>query len=115
MNLTGVSMLKKKVTAQDVCDLLNDMLVLDRKGTTAIVNHRHVCNKKISDHPTLMVRTVVEDKKKISTIGLIGILNGIFGIRPDGMGDICYDVEKGKINSFKITPAHKSPYWKTPK
>jgi hypothetical protein len=57
----------------------------------------------MADHPTIQVRQYPGDE--YSSVGILGILNGLFGIREDGMGAICMEIEDdGKIISFKLTP-----------
>lgn len=94
-------MLKETVNAQDVCDVLNEMLKLDKTCITALVNHREPCNDAIANHPTIQVQ---QYSGEISKVGLIGVLNGIFGIREDGMGAIAMVIEDdGSISGFKKT------------
>lgn len=98
-------MVKRSITAQDVCDFLNNMLELDPECTKALVTNRVKCNKAIADHPSIQVQqsSVLYPNK----VGLIGILNGMFGIRADGTGPICFEFDKGKIIGFKRTPNKK--------
>ena len=52
---------------------------------------------------SVQVHQYIDDK--FPKVGLIGILNGLFGIREDGMGSICCDMDNaGHIKSFKPTP-----------
>jgi hypothetical protein len=94
--------LKQNVSAQEVCDLLNEMLKVDYSCTSALFSHREKCNKDMADHPTIQVRQYPDDE--YSSVGILGILNGLFGIREDGMGAICMEVEDEKILGFKLTP-----------
>lgn len=94
-------MLKETVTVQDVCDVLNEMLKLDKDCITALVNHREPCNEAVANHPTIQVQQYPGD---ISRVGLIGVLNGMFGIREDGMGALAMVIEdNGDISGFKRT------------
>jgi hypothetical protein len=97
-------MLKQSITPQDVCDLLNEMLKLDYECTYGIATHRQQCNEAIASHPTIQVQQFKGDE--FPKVGIVGILNGLFGIRDDGMGAICFDFddESGKILCFKPTP-----------
>jgi len=95
-------MLKQTITANDVCDLLNKMLKLDYDCTHAIVSYRQKCNDLIAKHETIQVQQYEEDE--FPKVGIIGILNGMFGIREDGMGAICYEIENDRILGFKPTP-----------
>jgi hypothetical protein len=93
-------MLKQSITPQDACDLLNEMLKLDYDCTHGLVSHRQQCNEAIASHATIQV----QQYDKIPKVGIIGVLNGIFGIRNDGMGSICFEIDNGKILGFKLTP-----------
>ena len=96
-------MLKNSINPQDVCDLLNELLKLDYHCVKTLVSHRVRCNEAIAGHPTVQVQKFIDDEHP--KVGLIGILNGLFGIREDGVGAICCETnESGKIIKFKITP-----------
>jgi len=103
--MKGESVLKKNITPKNVCDLLNEMLKLDYKCTEKLIEHRVPCNEKIADHATIQVQQFKTDK--FPKVGLMGVINGLFGIRKDGMGAICYEIDFGKIIRFKPTPEKK--------
>lgn len=98
-------MAKRSITAQDVCDFLNEILELDPECAKALVTKRVKCNKAIADHPTIQVQQ--SSSLYPAKVGLIGVLNGIFGVRADGLGPICYEFNKNKIVGFKTTPIKK--------
>ena len=96
-------MLKETITIQDVCDLLNELLEKDRYCINSLLFTRVTCNKAIADHPTVQVQQYKNDK--LPAVGLIGIINGLFGIREDGMGAFCAEVDdNGELITFKPTP-----------
>lgn len=92
-------MLKTNVTIDEVLDLLNEACMLDLEAMNALVNARVDCNKELADHPTIQVRAFKDEGFQV---GLIGILNGIFGISEDGVGAIAgmFDDDRNLI-SFK--------------
>jgi hypothetical protein len=95
--------LKESITVQDVCSLLNELLIEDAKCIHDLVNARIICNSKIADHPTVQVQQYKGEQQ--AKVGLLGIINGLFGIRDDGMGAICVDIDDDdKIIRFKETP-----------
>jgi len=98
-------MLKESITPQDACDLLNEMLALDYECVYGLIAHRQRCNEAVAYHPTIQVQQYALDE--YPKVGIVGILNGMFGIREDGMGAICYEEDQGKILRFKITTARK--------
>ena len=95
-------MLKQSITPSDVCELLNELLKLDYDCASGLVSCRQQCNKSVADHPSIQVQQDKDDK--FPTVGVVGVLNGMFGIRDDGMGAICFEIDDGKILGFKLTP-----------
>lgn len=92
-------MLKQFVSIQDVCALLNELVVLDPDCIKAFVFQRVPCNEAVADHPTIQVH---QPKGEKPTVGLLGILNGIFGIQEDGMGALCAEVDdNNKLIGFR--------------
>lgn len=95
--------LKASVTVKETVDLLNELLGLDHDAIHALINCRVPCNNNIAEHKTVQVSQYPEDKSP--KVGLLGILNGLFGIREDGMGAICMELnDSEKILWFKETP-----------
>ena len=87
-------------TPQDACNILNEALKLDYDCILKLITYHEQCNDDIAAHPTIQVRQDVG----ITEVGFMGLLNGIFGIRKDWRGYICYEIEDGKIMGFKMTP-----------
>jgi hypothetical protein len=68
---------------------LNGALAADRAAMSALLAHRVPCNEDMQNHPTIQV--VVEgdgDTPGEATLGVLGLINGLVGIRPDGWGYI---------------------------
>ena len=82
-------MLKDFVTIDDVVELLNDAVDKDPEAIYKLAVNRVPCNAMLADHPTIQVGKFGDEYK----VGLIGILNGIFGIADDGFGAIAGDFE----------------------
>ncbi len=61
--------------------ILNQAVAADPAAMTALVRARVPCNDRLGQHSTIQCG-------KEPTVGLLGILNGIFGIREDGYGYI---------------------------
>jgi len=93
-------MIKENVSLSDVCKLLNELIVLDRNCAESLVSQRVACNDAVADHPTIMV----DDSQGTTSIGLLGVLNGIFGIHENGFGALCVEFDNGKLICFKPTP-----------
>lgn len=61
---------------------LNSALAIDRVAMTALMVTRFPCNEALANHETIQVMAV----EKTYLVGGLGLLNGLFGIREDGMG-----------------------------
>lgn len=95
-------MIKKNVTPKEVVSMLNDLLKKDRRAVESLFNIRVFCNKELSEHKTVQVHQFNKKPDKFY-VGVIGILNGIFGIDKKGWGCISIDLSSNnKINQFKL-------------
>ena len=74
---------QSQVTPQQAVHRLNEILSLDPEALAALVGNRVPCNKALAEHPTVQVHLNPDGSFEV---GLLGILNGIFGTRPDGWG-----------------------------
>lgn len=61
------------VCVQDAVTLLNEATHADRETMQELIEHRIVCNLDLAYHPTIQVNDKLE-------VGLLGIINGIFGL-----------------------------------
>ena len=82
-------MLKQNVTINEVIELLNGAFEMDSEAMSNLANTRVTCNDVLADHPTIQVGMFDGEYK----VGLIGILNGIFGMEDDGCGAIAGDFD----------------------
>ncbi len=100
------SMMRKTVTPQDVIDLLNEALALDPKVMAELVGHRVTCTGRLADHETIQVNTWKQHgEPEIDgyAVGILGILNGMFGVDADGWGCISAIVNDDKsIERFEL-------------
>lgn len=73
-------MAKEKVVVpvERAIRVLNQALRDDPKAVNKLFNIRVRCNEKLAKHPTIQVKGSPGRKKY--TVGLLGIINGIFGI-----------------------------------
>ena len=60
--------------------VLNDAVERDPEAMTELVNMRANCNERLAAHPTIQVQKYSE----VHRIGILGILNGVFGGGPSG-------------------------------
>lgn len=72
--------------ADRIVGILNEALKLDRDAVLALVFGEHVpCNQALADHDTIQVAELSTGKFGIRPMGL---LNGLAGILPSGMGRV---------------------------
>lgn len=80
------------VTILDALALLNEAVELDHEAMRALCEGRVPCNEDLARHPTIQVsscQSAESTAKSAYRVGLIGILNGLFGIDPEsGFGAI---------------------------
>ncbi|HBC94229.1 MAG TPA: hypothetical protein DCZ10_15375 [Pelotomaculum sp.] len=84
-------MLKESVTIEDAIELLNDAFSKDPDAMHELVTTRFSCNEVLADHQTIQVWSNKE--KNDFKVGIIGLLNGIFGTADDGWGAIASDFD----------------------
>lgn len=97
--------LRKKPVGQTDADhaiaVLNRINEADPTVLPALIGFRVPCNIEVADDPTVQVGTLSETSWEV---GLLGILNGIFGIRENGFGWIAAESNQdGAISRFKRT------------
>lgn len=86
-------MIKNYVCIQDALDLLNEALSIDRKAITDLINHRVPCNDGLADHDAIQVDCSNNQQR----VGILGIINGIFGIDKDNRGPIAAYINREKF------------------
>ena len=86
----------KPISISQAVVLLNEALKLDPVAINNLFSIRVLCNAAIVKHKTIQAG-VTADK---NTIGVMGIINGIFGSSVHGQGYIGYKFEGGKIVEF---------------
>lgn len=79
----------RTVKACDVVKLLNALAAIDPIAIIALINHRVPCGGGILDHATVQAgRNAVGSPE----VGMLGILNGLFGTFSDGWGCITAEI-----------------------
>jgi hypothetical protein len=105
--------MRESVTKDEAIELLNAALSLDPEAMKALAFSRVECNEPLAVHPTIQVIRVGEK----NMVGLMGILNGLFGVDDRGVGAIAmelesidteepivYTVENCRLTRFKRMP-----------
>lgn len=91
---------EKTQLAEEVITFLNDVLCEDRHALRRLLTFRTRCNHDLMIHPT--VQTGVVDGEP--DVGLLGLINGLIGVRPDGWGYVtCHLADNGVILGFSLT------------
>jgi len=90
-------MLKKTITRDEVINFFNELINIDKSAIAALIANRVPCNERLANHPTVQVGKQNEGYD----VGMLGILNGLFGCDNDGFGGIlfCFD---DKNNLIKV-------------
>jgi hypothetical protein len=86
------------VTVDGAIAVLNAVHRADPTVLPALIRYRVPCNEGVANHPTVQVRGDAGE----ALVGLLGILNGIFGLMPNGSGFMaaCYD-DHGELTHFE--------------
>lgn len=93
--------MKSQVTIDETIDLLNELIRLDKPAIAALLANRVPCNQALADHPTVQVQAQNDGYH----VGLLGIINGLFGTDDHLWGPICFEFEDGHLTKFKRTPS----------
>lgn len=86
-------MIGEQVTLDEVIDYLNELIQTDCPAIAALVANRVPCNQEMADHPTVQVM----QQHGGFHVGMLGILNGLFGTFEDGWGPITFVFDKGNL------------------
>ena len=89
-------MIKASVTIDEVLTILNEAHADDPKAMDALIKARVNCNDKLADHPTIQIGV----HHNGYSVGLLGILNGLFGIDSKGSGCIAASYDGDKLIGF---------------
>lgn len=79
-------MIHETIDIDHTIRLLNEALKLDPQAVTALIEHRVPCNDQLADHPSIQCGHPPD--QPTARVGLLGLLNGIFGADENGWGPI---------------------------
>jgi hypothetical protein len=85
--------LKNTVTLDEAIAYLNDLLQCDQRAITELAITRVSCNDLLRDHETAQIHV---DGNQQNFIGLLGVINGLFGVDENGFGSIAAIVSPKK-------------------
>ena len=92
-------MVKESIAIQETVNFLNEILKYDPVAITAMFSLRVACNKDLADHKTVQVGAL---SKSYFQVGMIGILNGLFGADKYRWGHISADYDNRMIKKFRL-------------
>lgn len=97
-------MWRSSVTIDETIALLNELAQIDQDAMYALIEQRVPCTDRLAYHETVQVKR----QNGAHYVGMLGILNGLFGVDDDGRGPITAYFEfeaNGKLKSlvFKKT------------
>ena len=94
------------ISVEAAISTLNRLLEADREAISLLVANRVPCNQALSLDPTCQVGSVRGEGWEV---GLLGIINAIFGVDEDGWGYIAADTDdEGMILRFLPTPPRRA-------
>jgi hypothetical protein len=83
-------------------NFLNALIEIDEPAMRALVETRVPCSMALADHRTVQVQA--HDGAE-PVVGVLGILNGLFGVDEEGWGPLTAVFENdGTLACFKRTP-----------
>lgn len=88
--------MKESIALDGVIAYLNDLLATDRPAVAALVANRVPCNQVMANHPTAQVMS----QHGGYHIGLLGVINGMFGTLNGTDGPIAVVFENGTLLRF---------------
>lgn len=74
--------MRTDITVKQTIELLNTLVEMDRKAISSCFSARQACNETISSHKD--IQTAFNKSLEVSTLGILGILNFLFGSVPTG-------------------------------
>ena len=93
-------MIAAEENAKTVIDKLNEINQLDFTVLPKLIAFRIPCNQALADHPSVQV-----GKTDIGyEVGLLGIINGLVGVKNNGWGYIAANYkDNGEIEKFMLS------------
>lgn len=96
---------RDEISAQYVVDFLNELVRLDKYALTDMMSERISVNKELKNHPTILVKELVEG---VPEIGLLSIINGMFGLEGETQAiEVILDKHTDIITEFRLTEPWK--------
>ena len=94
-----------EMNAEGVVEYLNDILETDADSLKKLIEFRVDCNDDLMAHENVLVLCDHDSKGNPVNprVGLLGVLNGMLGLRESGMGQIAAEFdEDGHLHRFVV-------------
>lgn len=103
---------------QEIINRLNK-LIEDPEVKTLLeqlIHNRVNVSERLADHPTVQVGKVSDGVQDYWQVGLLGLLNGIVGVKPNHWGYIAarYDTDTNEFLHFDLLPLEEAVELKVP-
>lgn len=85
------------IDVDGVIAYLNELIAIDKPAVAALLANRVPCNKHLAEHPTVQVSA----QHGGYHVGMMGIINGLFGVNRQGFGRIRFVFEDGELIRFE--------------
>lgn len=93
--------IKTSITLDEAIVFLDSLVKIDASALCGLIEHRVLCNDALADHPTVQVGSPPGEPARV---GVLGILNGLFGANEAGWGPIGANFDDdGRLTSFDRT------------
>ena len=89
--------MNETITIDRLIVYLNELVSIDAGAISTLFGFRATCNEKLANHPTVQVQTIDNSY----AVGIIGLLNGMFGVDADGWGAIAAVWNEGQMIGFR--------------
>lgn len=86
--------IRESVTVEHAIEVLNRMLEADPVATKNLFLAHVECNEELAQDPTIQVRGYkVQDDDPAHSVGILGVINGLFGVDEGGWGPISANIK----------------------
>lgn len=90
-------MIRNTISIAETVEYLNSLLAADPLAMRAMLRTLTICNNTLAEHPSAQVW----DCGDTAAIGLMGVINGLFGIDDNGWGAIAYCIDdESQVTAF---------------
>jgi len=89
----------KPITVEQAVEVLNRAYDVDPVAMQNLIRNRVICTEELAEDPTIQVGELVDG---IFEVGMLGIINGIFGADENSIGHIAAKTHGGMLMGFMV-------------